>query len=261
MGMPGYLRWGRGLSVVLLVLQSHSVRANDVASRFPGVGFTLSRVVMMESGGSHTVTFVNHTDNVYLVQSQLWLPDGTTGWPQMKMDASRRLPLMVTPPLNRVERQGDLLLRLLEVDAAPLPRDRESLFFLSARAIPGDADPSRPVQGKESLSVALRYFIKVFWRPEGLDEHAIWSGEVAGKLRFSRRGEELHVINPTPYYITFYHLSVSGRKVSGASLRAMVAPFGESDYPVAGGAGHGEVEWQIVDEFGLLTRTGKQVLN
>lgn len=237
----------------------------------PGFGLNTTRVVMMandrSSGG---VTALNNTDRVYLVQARVYPADGNTGWPLTKGPGAGadgvKVPFMVTPPLQRVDAHGSLPLRLLVVPDNHLPQDRESLFFLSAKAIPsqsapqGDAADVAPAKGPQ-ISLALQQFVKLFYRPAGLEPQAIYHGAVASKLGVSRAGDRLRVTNPTPYFITFMQLKVGDKPVDANALRAMVPPKGAQTYPLPAGVTGGEVAWQIVDEFGLATDTERRALN
>lgn len=233
------------------------------AEGYPGFGLNTSRVVVMaDAPGGTTVTALNNSDNVYLVQSQVWPAKGLTGYPEDgKLPAAGTVPFLVTPPLKRMGPQSRLPLRILTTAAQSLPQDRESLFFLSAKAIPSVP----PASGKESTSVprvvmALQQFVKLYWRPAGLKPRALFDGEVAPKLRMSLVGGKLHVQNPTPYYITFGVLKVNGKPLKADDLRVMTPPKGGQDYPLPAGVTGGQVEWQAIDEFGLVTKAQTQTL-
>ncbi|MHA0954053.1 fimbrial biogenesis chaperone [Enterobacter ludwigii] len=239
--------------------------------RFPGFGLSLSRVVVSaDDRSSGQVYAVNNSDNVYLVQSRVWPADGVTGYAMADKTGAARaaVPFMVTPPLKRIERHGVLPLRIITLpQAASLPGDRESLFFLSSKAIPSKSGDEKAKArdvgegGGARLSLALQSYIKLFWRPSGLGAHAIFDGGVADKLTFRRTGDRLTVTNPTPYHITFGLLNVAGKPVDPESRRAMVPPMGSHDYPLPPGAGAGEVTWQVIDEFGLMTDLKRQPLS
>ncbi|WP_181899100.1 fimbrial biogenesis chaperone [Citrobacter koseri] len=229
--------------------------------KYPGFGLGFSRVVVAEGDrSSGQVTAVNNSDNVYLVQSRVWPADGTTGYPltgaRDDKDNNRvPVPFLVTPPLKRLESWSTMQLRIITTPDNHLPADRESLFFLSSKAIPSvapvKADPGRVTA---QMSMALQSFIKLYYRPKALDQYAIFDGKVAPRLTFSRPdGGHIRVTNPTPYHITFAVLTVGGKAVDAEKRRAMVPPLGDYDYPLPDGTTGREVKWQIIDEFGLVT--------
>ncbi|WP_429616726.1 fimbrial biogenesis chaperone [Serratia sp. 2723] len=256
--------------MLFAVLSALGVRAQaeQSNSRFPGFGLSLPRVVVsVDDPQSARIYAVNNSENVYLVQSRIWLADGATGFPVADKPGTPRasVPFMVTPPLKRIEKNGVLPLRILTLQqAASLPKDRESLFFLSSKAIPGtDKTKAKDVEENSGarLSLALQSYIKLYYRPAGLGAHAIFDGGVADKLSFSLSSGRLRVINPTPYYITFGLLTVAGKPVDADSRRVMVPPVGSHDYPLPVGVSSGEVTWQVIDEFGLMTDLKRQPLS
>lgn len=70
------------------------------------------------------------------------------------------LPFVVTPALARVQGDGKQVLRIIYA-GTDMPPDRESVLWLNAQEIP-------QVAPENSLQVAIRQRIKVFFRPEGL---------------------------------------------------------------------------------------------
>lgn len=242
----------------------HLVRS-AMAEGYPGFGLNTSRVVLMAGDRtSGAPVALNNSDHVYLVQSRVYPADGVTGWPLKDVKAGETktpAPFLVTPPLQRVGAQGRLQLRILAVPGNRLPADRESLFFLSVKAIPSDPPAAVMAQAAPRFSLALQQFVKLFYRPAGLAAQAIFDGTVAPKLSVSREGNNLRFTNPTPYYITFLALTAGGKPVEASAMRTMVPPLGTQTYPLPAGVVRGEVTWQLVDEFGLATKTERRTLN
>lgn len=226
------------------------------AAQLQGVGFSYSRVVMMEENrGGASVDIINNTPNVYLMQSRVLGADAATGMPVDLKDGEA--PFLVLPPLKRLDAQGSLPLRIVASPAgtARLPRDRESVFFLAAKAIPSlaETEAGKGVNdGKGRIAIALVNNIKLFWRPKGLKSEAI--GNVANTLSVSRDGDRLKVTNPSGYYLTFSSLKVGGQPVPAEALRAMVPPRSAQDYPFPKGITGGPVSWMLIDEYGLPTK-------
>lgn len=275
----------------LLVLSALGLQISRLAHAEgnPGFGLNTSRVVVMaQDSRSGAAVALNNTDRVYLVQSRAYPADGNTGWPLTKAVSPKpAVPFLVTPPLQRVDAHGRLPLRILAMPDNHLPQDRESLFFLSTKAIPAQGEPvagapagaSGDKQGGHDagktartgdapmaptgpqISLALQQYVKLFYRPKGLSATALFDGAVAPKLNMQRVGGRLQVTNPTPYYITFIVLKVGGKPVDDTAKRALVPPKGQQTYPLPAGVSGGEVEWQIVDEFGLATKAERRNLN
>lgn len=229
--------------------------APGARAELPGVGFSFSRVVLMEEDkGGATVEVRNNSDNLYLVQSQIHAADANKGRPVNESPGDVALPFMVLPPLKRLEPHAELPLRILATPEARerLPRDRESLFFISSKSIPSVPAPSDDEKKSGGRVVlALVNSIKLYYRPAGLKKQAM--DEVAASLTFSRTGKELRVHNASAYYITFSSLSVGGAALNSNELQAMVPPKGEQAYLLPARATDSVVRWQLIDEYGLPT--------
>lgn len=238
------------------------------AEGYPGFGLNASRLVVMgDAKGGALITALNNSDNVYLVQSRVYPAQGLTGYPS---DKGGGTPFLVTPPLKRMGPQSRLPLRILVTPQSTLPQDRESLFFLSAKAIPSVSPPDAHAEKNANdaggapasprVVMALQQFIKLYYRPAGLKPHAIFDGDVAQHLTMRLSGKQLHVDNPTPYYITFGLLKVNGKTIDQKALRVLTPPMGGQDYPLPASVTHGTVEWQVIDEFGLVTKLQTRAL-
>lgn len=228
-----------------LALSSH-------ASLPAGVGFSFSRVVLMaEKRGGASVAVTNNTDNVYLMQARIQKADAATGLPVETPAGTPPPPFVVLPPLKRTDAHSELPLRIMVTPDNALPKNRESVFFLTVKAIPSVAPPTDKEKGQGRVILALANSIKLFYRPAGLKDAAL--ADVAKTLTVQRSGSEIKVTNPSPYYITFSSLSVNGKAVDNAALAAMVPPYGARAYPLPAGVSVGKVSWRLIDEYGLLT--------
>lgn len=246
-------------TVVMLGVFFTSSKAWGGGNNNSGFGFGSTRVIVTpEEKKGALVSTVNNSDAVYLIQSRVVRADGLSGEPQSK-PSEEPLPFVVTPPLQRSEPHSVQSFRVLTVPGKPLPKDRESLFFLMAKAIPTtpEAQDGKGVR----VVIALQQFIKLFYRPEGLSVDAINRGLVAPKLTLSRSGNQLKVTNPTPYHVTFKKLSVNGKALEPQALRAMVPPNGSQAYALPEGVTNGKAEWQIIDEYGLDTPVVQAVVH
>lgn len=159
-----------------------------------------------------------------------------------------QVPFVTTPSLFRLEPGTTNQIRMMKTPG-DLPRDRESLFYFRAVAMPagfGDTFSSPPaVSG--ALQVATATVIKLFYRPGGL---TMPQPQAMGKLQFSADRQGLKVINPTPYYITLHSLRVGHTPVKlrvddGSS---MIAPYTSTGYRNAPHSG--AVEWTTINDYG-----------
>lgn len=158
-------------------------------------------------------------------------------------------PFVVVPPVFRLEPGRTQQLRVTPT-RTDLPSDRETLFYLSASALPATSevmmtDNSRS-QGQ--LIVATGTIIKVFYRPNGLP---IKQRDAMGKLQFTRQGTQLVVKNPSPYYITLAWLLVGGKGVpiTQTPTKGMIAPFSQITVDRVT-TPSGAIRWAAINDFG-----------
>ncbi|MBN5204548.1 molecular chaperone [Serratia marcescens] len=215
----------------------------------PGITFHVLRVIYSESEkNGATLTVRNNSPAPYLMQSQVRQVDPTTGGVDLTSPYSLAMPFIVTPPLSRLEANGELTLRIRRGDVA-LPADRESVFYVSMKAL-----PTRAAEGQK-MAMTVVSNIKMFYRPAGLIKRAV--AEMAPKLAFRQEGNTLTARNPTPYWLTFSRLSVGGVALEKPALRMMVPPFGRQRYTLPAIA-TGKVTWQLIDEDGWNTPVANQ---
>lgn len=182
-----------------------------------GAGVMLggTRVVLGEKDREASIPVKNTGTSPYVVQA--WIDAG---------EGKNKTPLLVTPPLSRLDPGAENILRILRV-AGELPADRESVFWLNVKEIPEKSAEENVLQ------IAVRSRIKLFYRP----------AKLVGKPEESRpqltwavspgaqgEGAVLKVGNPTAYHVTFTALNVnSGQQLINAD---MVPPFGQMAYPL-----------------------------
>uniref|UniRef100_UPI000AE7837D fimbria/pilus periplasmic chaperone n=1 Tax=Entomohabitans teleogrylli TaxID=1384589 RepID=UPI000AE7837D len=87
------------------------------------------------------------------------MPYLAQGWIEDEQGKKISSPLVVVPPLQRLEPQGKSMIRINALpDAASLPQDRETVFYFSVREVPPKSD--RP----NVMQLALHTKIKLFYR-------------------------------------------------------------------------------------------------
>ncbi|HDR2753029.1 TPA: molecular chaperone [Enterobacter asburiae] len=230
---------------LFISLMETSVAASDTK----GLSFYMLRVIYPESANKGvTITMNNKSDAPYLVQSRIIPVDARTGNIDLSYRGQPKMPFIVTPPLARAEANGELTLRIRR-NGEPLPADRESVFFISMKAIPAKKEALQQ-EGAGRIAVTVVSNMKLFYRPEGLASRAV--ADAASKLRFHREENTLVAENPTPYWLTFSRLSVGSTSLDKPALRLMVPPQGQQRYTFPPGT-HGNVSWTLIDEDGWDT--------
>ncbi|KAA0983002.1 molecular chaperone [Pseudomonas sp. ANT_J12] len=183
-----------------------------------GISLGATRIIFEAKNKEENITVRNESEKPILLQS--WLDNGKEG--------DGAVPFAVTPPLTKMAANGQQLLRVL-YKGAGLPQDRESVVWLSVQEIPAS------VEGKNTLQIAVRQKIKVFYRPANLTGEA---KDAAGSLQWQLEdgGKRLSVHNPSAYHVSMVQLL--GEMPAFSNLvaeRFMVAPGERKTFEVNNG--------------------------
>ncbi|CAH0192144.1 fimbrial biogenesis chaperone [Stenotrophomonas indicatrix] len=191
-------------------------------------------------GRDVTVRATNGGDQAAMVQ--VWIDDGDSH----ARPENVRTPFRLTPADPRLlqahQGQAYRVTYAPRPSEAPLPTDRESVFYFNLLDIPPKpADAA----GKNLLQFAVRTRVKLFHRPAGLPGNA---RDAAGQLQWRAQGGALQVNNPSAYHVTISTLTLpDGRKVEAD----MIAPGAEVRLPLPSGAAMpSSLTFQWLDDYG-----------
>lgn len=175
-----------------------------------------SRLIYNEGEPSVSLSVTNRNErDPYLAQ----------GWLENEKEEKLSGPLMVLPPLQRVEAGARTRVRIQALAGiSTLPKDRETVFYFNLREIPPKSDKPN------TLTLAMQTRLKVFYRPQGLKVDPM-ADVVPGteSLTLTRKGSQYTVNNPTPYHFSFVEVrqSLSGKGLANVEP-VMVAPKGSA---------------------------------
>ncbi|ADO08191.1 molecular chaperone [Pantoea agglomerans] len=200
-----------------------------------GVEIGGSRLVYDGSARQAAITVNNPDDRPYLIQA--WVNKN----PAVSDENNT---FIATPPLFRLEPHSQNSVRIVYT-GRPLPADRESMFWLSIKSV-----PSTSKNEANRLFITVKSVIKLFYRPAELSGDPTTAYE---KLTFIRRGGQVYVLNPTPYHISFYDLTIGGYQVKTPPT---LEPLSEQTVPVPSGT-TGAVSWRAINDFGGITDVRK----
>ncbi|ELQ6148954.1 fimbrial assembly chaperone [Cronobacter turicensis] len=213
--------------LVIVLLCAFSVSAAQASIVVGG-----TRVVFDGQQKAATLSVQNKDKTANLVQS--WVsPVGAT--------SAAKDTMIITPPLFRLNAGEKASVRIVR-SGKSLPDDRESMFWLNVKGIP--AMEETPV--KNELQIAINSRIKLIYRPVSL--HSSVPESVANKLSWSALGNTVKVNNPTPFYMNFSSVTVNNVPVKNATF---VAPFSTAAFSMTKVQSHGDVKWQIINDFGM----------
>ncbi|WP_435928703.1 fimbrial biogenesis chaperone [Dryocola sp. BD613] len=205
-----------------------------------------TRVIYPSSEKEVTLRLENKGDKSSLVQ--VWIDQG---------DSSAKInqiavPFIMLPPVSRIEPSQGQTLRI-SYTGDSLPQDRESIFWLNVLDIP----PKAEKQIGNSIEMAFRSRIKLFYRPSGLNissydeqmNQLSWSTKPCGKT------ECVAINNPTPLFVTLSKLeAMSGDKVLASQTGSMIPPFSSETYPLRHYAGDNALFIEYINDFGSSVR-------
>lgn len=207
------------------------------------------RLIYNEKDGDASVTVHSNEDRAYLIQS--WLDAGDS-------NVKKNLPFVVTPPLFRLAPKSDNVIRVMYLGNG-LPADRESLFWLDVKGVPGLNDEESKVENRMVLAINNR--IKFFFRPAGLKGDP---GEAVKTLHWTRAGNTVKVDNASPFNLVLSDITIDKEAVSVSVVdnNTVIPPFGHKSYqlkhtPAAGAS----VEWNALNDFGVTSKTFSQRLD
>jgi chaperone protein EcpD len=214
-------------------------------SQFAMADLVLSgtRVVYPANKKDVTVQLTNKGKNPLLAQS--WIDDGDPSARPETVD----VPFYLTPPVSRIDPEKGQTLRIV-YNQPKLPKDRESIFWLNVLEIPAKAKKGEKGEGENTLQLAFRTRVKLFFRPENLK---VQPNEAAKMVVWNKAGDKkLTADNPSPYYISFSNvdLSAAGKKIEVGD--AMLAPFSKTDMTAKQSISGGNwmVKYAYVNDYG-----------
>ncbi|PNF13476.1 molecular chaperone [Enterobacter cancerogenus] len=178
------------------------------ASSWAAIALDRTRAIIPGNEKSISLTISNENkEKPYLAQA--WLED--------KNGKKISTPFMVTPPVQRVEPGKKSMVRINALpEAASLPQDRESVYWLSVREVPPKSE--RP----NVLQVALQTRIKLYYRPAAIlpERFTRWDDQ----LILHRVSNGFRIENPTPFYMTVISISGAAKKIDHDFKPIMIAP-------------------------------------
>ena len=207
------------------------------------------RLIYNEKDGDATVTIHSNEDRAYLVQS--WLDAGDS-------IKTVELPFVVTPPLFRLAPKSDNVIRVVYLGTG-LPADRESLFWLDVKGVPGLNEKESKAENRMVLAINNR--IKFFFRPAAIKGEP---GEAVKNLEWAANGNRISVKNNSPFNLVLNRILVDRESipVSVVDNNTVIAPFSGKSYQLKHVPAIGStVEWEMVNDFGVTSEAFTQKIN
>lgn len=172
-----------------------------------GVVIGATRLVINESDGQRDVHIRASGDSPYLVIARVM--DGAAREADSKDNVQG---FTVLPPAFVLKGGQDRMLRIIADAVNGLSRDKETMLYFMVAALPESS------KEKNTVQIAVRTWIKLFYRPASLE------GKAVPLLKVIRDGESVTMQNNSPFYISLSRVYLQGKPVTSPGD---VAPYGE----------------------------------
>jgi len=203
---------------------------------FAAVNVDRTRLVFAANDIAQSLTLAN--DSVTPMLLQVWTDAGETA----SSPDSSRTPLVVLPPVFKMQPDELRTLRVMLSSRRSLPEDRESLFWLNIYQIPPELSATKSATRKLVLPLRLR--LKVFIRPTGLKAPTANDEQ---KLRFSIASQGITITNPTPWYMSLTVTATKGIRIG----YIMLAPYERRDVVLSQAPAVGTtVNYAVINDSG-----------
>ncbi|RON01543.1 pilus assembly protein [Pseudomonas brassicacearum] len=212
-----------------------------------GISLSATRLVFDGKHKEAGITVRNSGEDV-LIQS--WVDSDTP-------DATS-VPFAVTPPLARVAGKQQQLLRVI-YEGTGMPGDRESVVWLNVQEIP------QASKTQNTLQLAVRQRIKVFFRPSGLKTNAYLAPtELLWRLEDRAGKTVLTINNPGLYHVSMAEIKLqSGQSMEQAIDSMMIAPGEQKEFAIKqfSSSSTPTVSFMNINDYGAQDRYTLQLSN
>lgn len=200
-----------------------------------GISLSSTRLIFDGQHKEASLTVRNSGEDV-LIQS----------WVDSDNEAAA-VPFAVTPPLARISGQEQQLLRVI-YEGTGMPTDKESVVWLNVQEIP------QASKTRNTLQLAVRQRIKLFFRPAGLNGKAYKAPtELLWQLQNRAGHTSLSVKNPGLYHVSMSDITLkSGSATELAADSTMIAPGQQKEFPLKhfGSSSSVKLTFASINDFG-----------
>lgn len=213
-------------------------------SEYASAAFVLNGTRYVFPGDKKNISFEinNNADSAF--GGQVWIDNLS--------ESKKDIYLVPSPPVFKVDAGKKQIVRILKV-SENLPLDRESLFLINAQELPPKSEQS----DGSVLAIAMNTQVKLFYRPSTIIDGR---DNAESKLTVVRKGNEIWLKNPTPYYFAITGIKVNGSevKIPKDKVADLVTfrPLTEVNTGVSSGPGKVSVkainDWGGVQEYEVL---------
>lgn len=193
--------------------------------------------VVFDSGNKSMSLNINNKNKELPYLAQGWIEDANGN----KIES----PLIVLPPLQRIEPSAKSQVKIQSLPAANLlAQDKETLFYFNLREIPPRSDKAN------TLQIALQTRIKMFYRPHALVKgYAEMVSIFKDGISLTRENGKYRVNNNTPYYFTVAAAIVNKKDLDEVKP-VMISPKSSAVLPVSAEKMGSKPEISFINDYG-----------
>lgn len=200
-----------------------------------------TRVVFPASDHEASLQVRNEGTDDIMIQS--WIEAG-------QEQAERDIPLAITPSLARLSHRKQQTLRIF-YQGKGLPEDRESVFWVSVQEIP------QVSSSENSLQVAFRQRLKLFYRPNGLPGKPEESASTLKWNILRNAGKAvLLATNDSAFHVSFAKVMVIAGGQEYVVEPEMIGPRDAEKMSIKGlpdsVGGDAQIVWESINDYGAL---------
>ena len=212
-----------------------------------GISLSATRLVFDGKHKEAGITVRNNGEDV-LIQS----------WVDSDVPGATSVPFAVTPPLARVAGNEQQLLRVI-YEGTGMPVDKESVVWLNVQEIP------QATKTQNTLQLAVRQRIKVFFRPSGLNANSYLAPtELLWRL-IDRAGKTVLTINnPGLFHVSMADVKLqSGQSVEQPIDSMMIAPGEQKEFVIKqfSSSSTPHISFMSINDYGAQDRYTTQLSN
>ncbi|MGG4664348.1 fimbrial biogenesis chaperone [Providencia vermicola] len=206
---------------------------------FANVIITGTRIIYPSDAESMSVQLSNNSKTASLVQS--WIDSGDENSTPENSDA----PFYLSPPIVKIEGSQGQQLKIKKIDKT-LPNHMESVFYLNVLDIPKTPDTAK---GKNTIQLATRSRIKIFYRPVELTESP---DDVINKINYQLNNNTLLIKNNSQYHFTVAALTTTNDKKNSLIDSGMISPMSSLEFPLKHALKNRDLVLVYVDDYGVF---------
>lgn len=205
-------------------------------SSYAALNIDRTRIIYHGENNGTSVTIVNKDDSsAFLAQTWIETVDGK------KLEHS----LVALPFLQKINSGQKKQIKISHLDGQNmLPNDKETLLYFNLLGIPPQSKEKNVVQ------FTIQSKLKLFYRPKGLSYTKKVGNDFQQDLVIEKTGQQVTLINPTPYNIIVVNINNSVEKDNNFN-ETIVPPLSRSTVNVNSSVKN-NVMLGYIDDYGSL---------